>query len=323
MKFNIIILVLCIIWLLPVHTPAQRLQGFKAVQSQLQSLYNAKNFDQILTEADKRLLINPEDVFARGWQAYVYLTRDDTLNKQIKMHQLLKHLRYNFWLIDENIRFLNGARSSDPIAENIRNEALKTYHQLYASLKIRLSNTNLIGFYRAGINMRLISPFLLKRNQEQRLAEINKSLSGGTTLYFSKIDKQSNKFIAELAGVPLLNQFEAGYLVEFPQSKDTVFVEFNPESQDALTIPATVVDSAYYDLPPDYLLLFFDKDKIIHWGQPGKTIYSKTIGDKTGYLFPTQQMEDIQIDDKTPIWRKAITWSALGITTIFLMMSIK
>lgn len=323
MKFNITALVLCIIWLFPVHTPAQSLQELNALQSQFQSLYNAHNFDQVLAEADKRLLINPEDVFARGWQAYIYLTRDDTLNKQVKMRQRLKHLRYNFWLIEENIRFLNGARSSDPIAEKIRNAALKAYHQLYASLKIRLSDTELIGFYRTSVNMRLISPFLLKRNQEKRLAEINESLARGATLHFSTIDKQTNSFIAELAGVPLLNQFEAGYMVEFPQSGDTLFVEFNPEFQDVLTIPATAIDSAYYDLPPDYLLLFFDNDKIVHWGQPGKTVYSKTIGDKTGYLFPLQQMEDIRIDDRIPIWRRAITWSALGIMTIFLLMTIK
>lgn len=289
-----------------------------ALQEQMKSLMSTNSYDFALLRLDQILSKNPENVFARSWQTKIYLARTDTLSAQEEQTKKLRFPRYDFQVILDNISFLRKAKTTNALEKRLQKEALDEYDGLFKDLKIKISQSNMVGFYRARFRIEFIKPFSLELIQERRLSEINDTFKNGCFAYFNKIDPKDHTFYFDLQGMPVLNQFDAGYDVPLLEAADTLFVEFNNNFQETLTIPDSIVDSTYYDIPEKYVLLHFNKDDEIILPQNNKPVFRKSLPHTQVILFPFKQQQQIIVRNKKPLWQKLLLWGSVGSLTIWL-----
>lgn len=289
----------------------------EAFNDRIRSLLNTRNYSEALNETWRYLEKDPFNVLARSWQTYIYLSRDDSLQKaKISADILAEDPKYNFHLVLENIDFLRNADPKKEIVHQIWSKTLQTYDELFGDLKIYIINAPTIGYYRAKINLKIDTTSILAEIQKKRLEEINSYFKHVGKVYFNEYDQDKKLFYYILKGVPKAVEYHGGFIYTVYGDTDSTFFEFNTEYQEDIEIDAKKFSEFEYILPKDYVLLFFPKNiRVITPPNPEKKIFNRLYHDKQAVLIAGEYAKDIRLETKTPIWQRYIIWG--GMVSIF------
>ncbi len=286
------------------------------------SLVQNKNYDRALAEVDKILELQPESVLARSWQVLIYLTREDSIQKA-KLPENIYEFdpRYNFDLVLENVAFLETASPADSVEQELRNRALETYRQNFQDLVVALPNAPVTGYFRIKTALKFIPPFELFPVQEKRLEEINRHFRKNGYLYFDRFDSRKKEFFAVIPGFPILRQFEGEYDAVLGLTYDTLRFEFNNIFKDTLRIPYQKIDSLEYDLPEDYVQLYFEPEMQVSLPPREKPLLHKQLGNYQVVLLPVERENHLHLSRNEKGWQKWIIWGGVaGMATAFLVL---
>ncbi len=290
--------------------------GEEALNNRIRTLLNSKNYSEALNESWRYLEHNPFNVLARSWQVYIYLTREDSLQKaRIRGDIIEEDPKYNFHLVLEDIDFLRSVEPEKKFTRQIWSTALQTYDELFGDLKIYIKNSPAIGYYRAKINLKIDTTSILAEIQKKRLEEINSYFDQVGYVYFNEYDRDKNLFYYTLEGVPKASEFHGGLVYYISGDTDSVFFEFNTEYQDTIEIDASKFTNFEYILPENYVLLFFSKNYRIVTPPDRRIVFRRLYGDKQAILLPIDLAKDLKLESKTPIWQRYIIWG--GMASIF------
>ncbi|MHB2149229.1 hypothetical protein ACX8XP_09245 [Calditrichota bacterium LG25] len=287
--------------------------GEEAFNNRIRTLLNSKNYSAALTETWRYLEHDPFNVLARSWQVYIYLTREDSVQKAaIKNVITDEDPRYNFHLVLENIDFLRNASPENELASQMRDNVLQIYDELFGDLKIYINNSPLIGYFKAKVNLKIDTTSILSPIQKKRLEEINSYFKNVGDIYFGEYDQQKQRFYYTLQGVPKTGEFHGGLIYYVIGDTDSTFFEFNTQYQESIEIEAGKFTAFEYMLPADYVLLFFPKKYRVVTPSDRRLSFRRIYGEKQAFLVPVEWVDDLKLETPASIWQRYVIWGGMA-----------
>ncbi len=292
------------------------------INEQIRSLVQNKNYGRALLELNDVVANDPESILARSWQVIIYLTREDSVqNASLPVGISQFDPRYNFDLVMENVDFLQQVTAENPLERELQDRALKLYRENFEDLMVALPQAPVTGFFRIQVPLEFIPPFRLFPVQQKRLEEINTHFEQGGFLYFNRFNPQKKEFFAVVRGFPILRQFEGEYDVAVRYTGDTLSLEYNNMVRDTLRIPYQKIDSLVYDLPPDYVQLYFDTDLQVRVPPTDRPFIQKRLSDYQVVLMPVDMENRLTLSRNEKAWHRWVLWGGVvGLATGFLIM---
>ncbi len=311
MKTKIIYSAVVIAILMVTHIAFAQLTDLEKIKilDRVEALFKVESYPQAFTEVQKVLEWDPENVTARYWEARILFSRKKITNADAQ-----------FDLLVADMEFLDTVRVENTLLANRIRQLQQAYNQQFATLIIRAPDIPMVGYYVAELKMKFLSQIKLSPLQRIRLTQINAYFDSLGKLYFDHFNPRDSIFECHIKAFPVIPQRirTARYRVVLPQTGDTLSLVFNRSRKRPLTLVMDQITNLYYQLPPEYTVLFVEGDEKVKAGHSKQSFIYRKVGQYQAVLVPLDETPVIQFG-QAPGWiQRGIMWGGILGATFFL-----
>ncbi len=273
----------------------------------IQAYYQVKNFQQALEETHQALARDPENAALRAWELKLLLSRESFPGGT------------QFDVILEDVSYLDSLNRAGQLTQT-QAEVLEGYRRDFADLEMCMSDAPAAGFFVVRIPLKFLPPIQLSPIQQARLEEINAYFQQDGRLYFDQIEEKTGNPSARLSGFPVLPQRlrTVRYRVAVATTGDTLPLPFNRRVRNSLELFAAHASEMHYRLPPNYILLFADRNLQIQPVPGSAPVFRKQVRNNQLYLIPVDRVHALHLGAPPTLKQQALFWGALASSSLLI-----